>query len=173
MANDPDIKKATDKILAKELAGTEPEVLKNKTIGTYIDTIIKKNPELWFFIQTEIGAQTIRNKKYEQLTGSEKLKVLTLTRTINLGNSKLGNILASYKNKQGKIEIKKFISTYKNIYQQVLEDIGNDFKWAQIGRFGNTKKTLKEKYKLTDNEANKFVRYLEEVKKQPNSKQEA
>lgn len=173
LANDPDIKKATDKILAKELTGTEPEVLKNKTIGTYINTIIKKNPELWFFMQKEIGAQNITNKKYEQLTGSEKLKVLTLTKTINLGNSTLNNLIAPYKNKQGKIDIKKFTSAYKNIYQHTLEDIGNDFKWAQIGRFGNTKKTLKEKYKLTDNEANKFVRYLEEVKKQPNSTQEA
>lgn len=173
LTTDPDVKKAVNKILQKSLVGTEPEVLKNKTIGTYINTIIKKNPELWFFVQTKMWVQKMMNKRYEQLTGDQKIMILTLTKTINTGNTPLWKLFLPYKNDKGKIDIKKFTNTYQNIYKNVLEDLWSDFKWAQILNLGNTKKTLKEKYKLTDNEANKFIKYLEELKKQPDAKQHA
>ena len=110
------------------------------------------------------------DKKYEQLSASEKIKILALYDTLN---SKVYQRMKPYKNEKNKIDINKFKQAYADHIKLIIDHLGIDFKLSQLSNFGNIKKTLKEEYKLTEKEAVKFIAYLEALKNQPGKVQEA
>ena len=179
-AKDPDIKNAAEKITAGCLKGSlvnklflNQEVFEKKNISTYINNVLKKNPELRLFMQ-KIGIWDVMNKKYEQLLPSQKLALLTLDETISRVNGKVIQVVNPIKDKTGKLDTSKFENMYISAMQEKIGNLGIDFKLSQLSNRWNIKKTLKDDYKLTEVEANKYVQYLNILEKaQKSNVQEA
>lgn len=177
-AKDPDVKRATEKILWKELQWTilnnlviNQEVFAGKKISQYTSNILKKNPELRsFMVQLWIGS--LVDKKYEQLAPSQKLMLIALEDTLH---GKTWNIakIDTYTNDNWKIDIAKFQKTYMFKMNDILSHIQDGVLISQAANFWRIKTTLKEEYKLTEVETTKYLAYLEAVKNQPKAYQEA
>jgi len=178
LANDPYVKSATEKITAKCLEWKminklflNQEVFKNKKVSVYTDQVLKTNPELRFFISSNLWInKNFMNKKYEQLLAGEKIKLLALYSTLN---NKVYQLVNPYKNENGKIDTKKFEKAYTDSINWIVSNLAIDFKLTQLSNLWNIKKTLKQDYKLTDKEITQYIAYLEELKKQPSNVQEA
>ncbi|HMS91560.1 MAG TPA: DUF4230 domain-containing protein, partial [Candidatus Absconditabacterales bacterium] len=177
-AKDPDVKRATEKILGKELQGTilnnlviNQEVFTGKKVSQYTSNILKKNPELRSFM-VQLGIGSLVDKKYEQLAPSQKLMLIALEDTLH---GKTWNIakIDTYTNDNGKIDIAKFQKTYMFKMNDILSHIQDGVLISQAANFGRIKTTLKEEYKLTEVETTKYLAYLEAVKNQPKAYQEA
>lgn len=173
MANDPDIKNATAKISAKCLESnamnkllTSTEMLKDKKVSDYIHEVLRVNPELRLFISANLWVDKLMDKKYNQLTPDEKIKLLALHDTLQ---NKVYQAFEPYRDDQGKIDMNKFKKAYGDHMKGMIKSLSTDFKLAQLSNLGDIKKTLKEEYKLTEKESTKFIVYLEELKKQPKS----
>lgn len=175
-AKDPDIKNATEKIIAGCLKWETVNILlnqenfENKKVSLYINQVIKTNPELWLFIQ-KLWIPNFMGKKYEQLLVSQKIALLALDDTINGNISKLTN--PSYKNEKGKFDNKNFEKAYIKNVEKIIGQLGIDFQLTQVGNFWKIKTTLKEDYGLTEKEASKYIAYLETIKNQPSKIQES
>ncbi len=177
-AKDPDVKRATEKILWKELQWTilnnlviNQEVFTGKKVSQYTSNILKKNPELRsFMVQLWIGS--LVDKKYEQLAPSQKLMLIALEDTLH---GKTWNIakIDTYTNDNWKIDIAKFQKTYMFKMNDILSHIQDGVLISQAANFWRIKTTLKEEYKLTEVETTKYLAYLEAVKNQPKAYQEA
>ena len=177
-AKDPDVKRATEKILWKELQWTilnnlviNQEVFTGKKVSQYTSNILKKNPELRsFMVQLWIGS--LVDKKYEQLAPSQKLMLIALEDTLH---GKTWNIakIDTYTEKNGSINIAKFQKAYMYKMNDILSHIQDGVLISQAANFWRIKTTLKEEYKLTEVETTKYLAYLEAVKNQPKAYQEA
>jgi len=167
LSEDPDIKSATDKILWKSLEWTIVNTLflnqwafKWKKISVYLDEVLKINPELRFFM-SENWMNQFMDKKYEELLPAEKIKILALYDTIN---SRIYQFSNPFKDKNWKIDITKFWKAYNHHIKSIISNLWVDFKLTQLSNLGNVKKALKKDYNLSDQEVDKFLNYLEELK---------
>ena len=168
---DPDILSSTDKISEKCLDSKlvnsfllDQQKFQNKDIFSYIENVIEQNPELWFFVSSSLWLGNLADKKYEDLSTNEKIKLLVLYDTLN---DKTANILSLYKDgKSDKINVSKFENSYNSHMKSLFNKLSIDFKLSQLSNFWNIQKTLIQDYGLTPLEAQKFTVYLENLKEQ-------
>ena len=177
-AKDPDIKNATEKILAgclkwktvNMLLDNRQDFFANKNISVYIGDLLKTNPELLSFIP-KLWIDQFIDKKYEQLLPSQKLTLLALDDVLT---GKASNLLnPSYKDANGKIDLAKFEKVYAEDLKKIVGQLQIDTQLTQLSNFWKINTTLKDDYKLTEAEANKYIAYLEAIKNQPKAYQEA
>jgi hypothetical protein len=174
---DPEVKKVCNKIISKWLENSSidkiflnQKSLENQNLSAYLDDIVVKYPQLWSFLYVDFWMGDFKNKRYSQLNSEEKVKFLALEKTLH---GSLNKLFAPYKEKNGRIDEIAFRRAYAEQVKGIINTLAIDFKLNQLSNLLDIKKTLKQDYMLSDIEAQKFILYLEEIKKNPKNLTEA
>lgn len=167
-SQDPLIQSWINKIFKKSLDNKvinslflDQKKVENISPQNYVQNILDKNPELWFFVSTTLWQNILSKENYQQLSTIEKVKFLGLYQTLT---SFFYQKVDSYQTKEWKINLQKFEQAYTNIMDGIEKTLAIDFKLAQLENLWNIQKTLKNTYKFTQKEIDVYVAYLEKMK---------
>ncbi len=129
------------------------------SIQSFQQKIYEKNPELWNFLTIELWINNISCDNFHDCTPDEKMLLLTIEKTLAEDT-----FFTRYKREEDwSFNIEIFKKKFSNASRSVNEEISDTFNETQ-SYFSDPKESFKISFWLTDDEADSFIKYLEEVK---------
>lgn len=163
VAPDPKIQGLMDRVLKKCLDDHVDlqKPLLGKSLAGYQQEIYKTHPELWHFLTFQIGINNFSCDTYQELTPTEKLKLLAFHGAVH-------DMLPwsiGLKNEQGRFDTVAFQKRYANKLESVVQDIASTFMIDQWSHAGQTLVVMQKEYGFTLEEAKAFKAHLEKIAK--------
>lgn len=162
----PAIKALNKKILETSLKNNPKLEQKFLSIDLrdYVDRTLHDHPELWPYLTFDLWLQSLKNKHYSRLSIHDKLKLITLEKTLQ--DSPRYRFEKNTKNKDWKYDTQWFKQRYRDKFIEVISTLSRDFTRNQRSNFWFIKQTLTNTYWATEEAAEEYIAYLDEVKKQ-------
>lgn len=122
------MKKIFDKTVQKSFA-EEFKQYEKLNIQKDLTDILKKNPQLWFYVSGTLGLP-IKSQTFSTLTNQQKLNFISLKKALNPGK------IQTFLTKKGELFSARHVIERTDLYRKnQAEDLDSSFKWANLSNF--------------------------------------